>query len=109
MPVIASVGLVWPLGRLAAGVHAGALWTIERGQSESIVAPATAWRAILGAGAGISAAWPITARLRLAGAVDGYRTVLGRSYAISGVPGTVLDPSPWQATVALGVEWVFSP
>ena len=109
MPVIASVGLVSPLGRLAAGVHAGALWTIERGQSESIVAPATAWRAILGAGAGISAAWPITARLRLAGAVDGYRTVLGRSYAISGVPGTVLDPSPWQATVALGVEWVFSP
>ena len=109
VPVMASVGLVWPLGRMAAGVHAGALWTIERGQSESIVTPATAWRAILGAGAGISAAWPITGRLRLAGAVDGYRTVLGRSYAISGVPGTVLDPSPWQATVALGVEWVFSP
>ena len=109
VPVMASVGLVWPLGRLAAGMHAGALWTIERGQSESIVAPATAWRAILGAGAGISAAWPLTGRLRLAGAVDGYRTVLGRSYAISGVPGIVLDPSPWQATVALGVEWVFSP
>jgi hypothetical protein len=109
VPVTASVGLGAALGRLATGVHAGALWTIERGRSESILAPATAWRTIVGAGLGISAAWPISERWRVTAAVDGYRTVLGRSYAISGVPGTVLDPSPWQAMVVLGAEWVLSP
>lgn len=109
VPLTASVGLGAALGRLATGVHAGALWTIERGHSDSIPAPAIAWRTILGAGLGISAAWPIASRWRVTGAVDGYRTVLGRSYAIAGVAGPVLDPSPWQAMVVLGAEWVLSP
>jgi len=109
VPVTASLGLALARGRLAAGLHAAALGTIERGQSASILAPATAWRTVLGAGLGVSAAWPIAARLRLTGALDGYRAVLGRSYAISGVAGTVLDPSPWQAIFVLGAEWVVSP
>jgi|GEM_PF-3518067 len=109
VPVTASLGLAGALGRLAVGLHAAVLWTIERGQSESILAPATAWRTVLGGGLGVSAAWPVAARLRLTGAFDGYRAVLGRSYAISGVPGTVLDPSPWQAIFVLGAEWVVSP
>ena len=109
VPVTASAGLAAALGRLEIGARVDALWTIERGQSQSIPAPATAWRTIFGAGLGISAAWPIAGRLRLTGALDGYRTVLGRSFAIGGVSGAVLDPAPWQAVVTVGAEWVISP
>jgi hypothetical protein len=109
VPITASVGLTRALGRMAVGVHAGALWTIERGQSEGIPTPATAWRTVLGLGLGASAAWPLTPRLRITGQVDGFRAVLGRAYSIAGVPGTVLDPSPWQAVVVLGAELVIQP
>jgi hypothetical protein len=78
-------------------------------QSESILAPATAWCTVPSAGLGVSAAWPVAARLRITGALDGYRTVLGRSYAGSGVPGAPLDPYPWQAMVVQGGQRVVSP
>jgi len=109
VPVTASAGLTEALGRLALVARLGLLWTIERGQSEAIPTPATAWRTVFGVGLGASAAWPLSRRLRVTGSVDGYRTVLGRSYAVSGVPGTVLDPGSWQAVVVLGAEWVVVP
>lgn len=109
VPVTASVGLAAALGKLALGTRVGTLWTIERGQSQSIPVPATAWRTVFGVGLGISGAWPIARRLRLTGSLDGYRTVLGRSYAIAGVSEPVLDPAPWQVIAMIGAEWVISP
>jgi len=109
VPVTASFGLASALGPLAAGAHVSGLWTIEHGESEAIPQPAAAWRTVFGVGLGLSGAWPLTTRLRFTLSLDGYRTVLGRSYAIAGVSGTVLDPAPWQTIVALGAEWVVSP
>ena len=109
VPLAASLGLAAALGRLATGAHLGGLWTIERGHSEAIPDAAAAWRTMFGLGLGISAAWPITHRLRLTGLLDGYRTVLGRSYAIAGVSGAVLEPAPWQLVAVLGAEVVISP
>lgn len=109
VPLTASLGLAGALGSLAVGGHAGGLWTIEHGTSQAIPDPATAWRTIFGLGLGISAAWPLSARLHFTGSLDGYRTILGRSFAVAGVPGAVLDPAPWQGIAVLGVEWVVSP
>ena len=86
LAVLPSVGVARSLGRLTAGIDASGLLTIERGESAGIAAPATAWRGVLAAGLGLAASWPLTARLRIAGALTGYRTFLGRSYAIAGVP-----------------------
>ncbi len=109
LPVLASVGVARSLGRLTVGVDASGLLTIERGESTGIAAPATAWRGVLAAGLGLAASWPLTARLRVAGALTGYRTLLGRSYVIAGIPGNILEPSSWQAMLTLGAEWIVRP
>ena len=109
VPLAGSLGLAAALGRLATGAHVGGMLTIEHGRSEAIPDAAAAWRTMFALGLGISAAWPIMDRLRLMGSLDGYRTVLGQSYAIAGVSGAVLEPAPWQLVAVLGAEVVISP
>jgi hypothetical protein len=110
VPVLVSVGLERPVTRrLSAQAAAEGLVTFERGQAESIAEPATAWRTMLAAGAGVGIAWALGDRLRLDARLAGYRTWLGRPYAVAGIPGTVLDPPAWQGLVRVGLGWTFAP
>lgn len=109
VPVLASLGLERPVTRrLSAHAAIEGLVTFERGQAESIAEPATAWRTMLAAGAGAGIAWALGERLRLDARVSGYRTLLGRPYAVAGIPGTVLDPPAWQGLVRVAVGWTFA-
>ena len=108
--MLASLGLAYaPHPRLA--LHGGAevLLTLERGQTQSIAVPATSWRTVLAAGLGASATFALTDRLLLTARLAGYRAALGRSYAIEGLAGNVLDPPSWQAMFGLGLGWIISP
>jgi hypothetical protein len=110
VPVLASFGLERPVTRqLSAQAAVEGLVTFERGQAESIAEPATAWRTMLAGGAGAGIAWAFGDHLRLDARLSGYRTLLGRPYAVTGVPGTVLDPPVWQGLVRVGLGWTFSP
>lgn len=110
VPVLASFGLERPVTlRLSAQAAAEGLVTFERGQAESIAEPASAWRTMLAAGAGVGIAWALGDRLRLDARLSGYRTLLGRPYAVAGIPGTVLDPPAWQCLVRVGLGWTFAP
>jgi hypothetical protein len=110
VPVLASFGLERPVTRrLSAQAAVEGLVTFERGQAESIAEPATAWRTMLAGGAGAGIAWALGDRLRLDARLSGYRTLLGRPYAVTGVPGTVLDPPAWQGLVRVGLGWTFAP
>jgi hypothetical protein len=106
VPLLPSIGAERSFGRWTVTAAAAGLVTIEKGQSQSIAAPATAWRAVLAAGLGAGGAYRLTERLRVALDVGGYRTVLGRSFVVSGVPGDVLEPAPWQAVATLALEWL---
>jgi hypothetical protein len=110
VPVLASFGLERPVTRrVSLQAAAEGLVTFERGQAESIAEPATAWRTMLSAGAGVGAAWALGDRLRLDARLSGYRTLLGRPYAVEGIPGTVLDPPAWQGLVRIALGWTFAP
>jgi hypothetical protein len=109
VPIIASIGATRAAGPWAVTANASGLATVEKGQSQSIAAPATAWRTVLAAGLGVAGTRRVTERLRIAADLAGYRAVLGRSYVVAGIPGQVLEPSPWQAVVMVNLEWIARP
>jgi len=111
VPFRALLGGEWAVSRRGVAVHGNveALLTLERGEAQAIAAPAAAWRAILAVGVGAGAALPIGRRARVTLHVAAVRAALGRSYAVEGVPGAVLDPPRWQALGGLGLEWIVSP
>jgi hypothetical protein len=109
VPLLPSIGAAGSFGRWTLSAGAGGLVTIEKGESQSIATPATAWRSVLALGLGAGAACRVAERLRVAVDAGGYRTALGRSFVVDGVQGDVLEPAPWQAVAMLTLEWIVWP
>jgi hypothetical protein len=110
LPLLGSLGVAHaPAAGWALHADLELLMTIERGQTQSIAVPATAWRTVLAAGLGAGASTALGERLVLTARLAGYRAALGRSYAVQGIDGNVLDPPGWQAILGLGLGWILSP
>ena len=110
LPVLGSVGVAHtPVPGWALHADLELLMTIERGQTQSIAVPATAWRTVLAAGLGAGASLALGEKLLLTARLAGYRAALGRSYAVQGIDGNVLDPPGWQAILGLGLGWILLP
>ncbi|HEX2657964.1 MAG TPA: hypothetical protein VHU40_06815 [Polyangia bacterium] len=109
-PVLGSIGVAHAPARNVA-LHAAAelMLTVERGQTQSIVVPATAWRTVLAGGLAAGASLALGDNLLLTARLAGYRAALGRSYTVAGIGGNVLDPPRWQAILGLGLGWIIRP
>ena len=109
VPLLVAVGIErYVTPRLSLNAGAEVLLSVERGESTGIALPATAWRGVLCGGAIAGAALALGDRLRLDLRLGGYHSLLGRSYTVDGVSGTVLEPPAWQAVARIGLAWVFA-
>jgi hypothetical protein len=109
VPVLARIAVAGAHGRWGGTLGIETLLTFEKGQSEAIASPASAWRTVLAAGLTVGGSVALGTTFRVSADAAAYRTVLGRSFEIDTIPGPLLEPPPWQAVFALRLEWIAFP